>query len=124
MTDGEGPRPGKPGGGGLEARISAAQRRRDKGRGKARSSISGGAGGMAIGLRIATEMVAAIAICVGIGLALDSWLGTKPWLMLLFIVLGVVTAFYNVMRTAKELERRRKAETAQADSSAGGERRG
>jgi ATP synthase protein I len=79
---------------------------------------------MAIGLRIATEMVAAIAICVGIGLALDTWLGTKPWLMLLFIVLGVVTAFYNVMRTAKELERRRKAETAEAGAPADVEKRG
>ena len=124
MTDGDGPGSANGRGGGLEARISAARRRRDKGRRPAASSVSGGASGMATGLRIATEMVAAIAISVGIGLALDAWLGTKPWLMLLFIVLGVVTAFYNVVRTAKELERRRKAETARAESAAGAERQG
>lgn len=124
MTDGDEPRPGDGSGGGLGARIEAARRKRASGRRRAGSPASGGAGGMAIGFRIATEMVAAVAISVGIGLALDAWLGTKPWLMLLFIVLGVMTAFYNVVRTAKELERRRKAEQAQADSSAGTERRG
>ncbi len=124
MTDGDEPRPGDGSGGGLGARIAAARRKRDGGRRKSASSASGGAGGMAIGFRIATEMVAAVAISVGIGLALDAWLGTKPWLMLLFIVLGVMTAFYNVVRTAKELERRRKAEQGQAGSTADPDRRG
>ena len=113
-----------PGGGGLEARIKAARARRDRATRGSGALARGGAGGMAVGLRIASELVAAVAVSVGIGLALDAWLGTKPWLMLLFVVLGTATGFFNVVRTAKELERRRKAEKAKAEGSAGAERRG
>ncbi|SMF62513.1 ATP synthase protein I [Tistlia consotensis] len=124
MTDGDEPRPGDGSGGRLEARISAARKRRDDGRRRVGSLAGGGTNGLAVGLRIASEMVAALAVSIGIGLLLDTWLGTKPWLMLLFVVLGVMTAFYNVVRTAKELERRRKAEKAQAGPPAADERRG
>ena len=125
MTDGDRPDSGNGGGKGLEARIEAARRRGKRGRGRSGSGGGASASGIGAGFRIATEMGAAIGISVGIGLALDTWLGTKPWLMLLFIVLGVVTAFYNVVRTGKELERRRKAEKdAQAGESARAERRG
>ena len=93
----------------LGERLKAARERR---RGKPGPSDSGGRGGqasgLATGMRIATEMVAALAVGVGIGLGLDAWLGTKPWLMILFLVLGAGVAFNNVVRTAKELERRSK----------------
>lgn len=120
MSNGDDPRRG----GELGARITAARDKRAQGKRRPGVLARGGAGGMAIGLRIASELVAAIAVSVGIGLALDAWLGTKPWLMVLFVVLGTATGFYNVVRTAGELERRRKAEKAQAEDSAGDERQG
>ena len=64
--------------------------------------------GAAVGFRIAVEILAAIAVGVAIGFVLDEWLGTKPWLLILFCILGFGAAMINVMRTAKELDRKRR----------------
>jgi len=73
--------------------------------------------GAAVGLRIAVEILAAIAVGVAIGLALDAWLDTKPWLLILFCILGFGAAMVNVMRTARELElKRREAKRNLADT--------
>jgi len=58
--------------------------------------------GNALGLafRIGVELVSALAIGVGVGWLLDSWLGTKPWLMLVFILLGGGAGILNVYRVA------------------------
>jgi ATP synthase protein I len=39
------------------------------------------------------------------GYLLDTWLGTKPWLFLLFFVLGFVGGVMNVYRTANKFIR-------------------
>lgn len=64
--------------------------------------------GAAVGFRIAVEILAAIAVGVAIGFVLDEWLGTKPWLLILFCILGFGAAMINVMRTAKELDQKRR----------------
>lgn len=64
--------------------------------------------GAAVGFRIAVEILAAIAVGVAIGLVLDEWLDTKPWLLILFCILGFGAAMINVMRTAKELDKKRR----------------
>lgn len=58
--------------------------------------------GSALGLafRVAVELVSALAVGLGIGWLLDSWLGTKPWLMIVFIVLGGAAGVLNVYRMA------------------------
>ena len=40
---------------------------------------------------------------VGIGWALDRWLGTKPWLMIAFFVLGAAAGMMNVYRSVAGL---------------------
>jgi ATP synthase protein I len=52
-------------------------------------------------MRMGVELVAAVAVGTGVGLALDHWLGTKPWLMLVFFLLGGVAGIMNVIRVAK-----------------------
>ena len=44
----------------------------------------------------------------GLGIVLDRWLGTTPWLLIVFFVLGCAAGFLNVYRTAQELEKRAK----------------
>jgi len=54
-------------------------------------------------MRIGVELVSALIVGVAIGYMLDRWLGTTPWLMLLFFVLGSVAGIVNVYRTASGL---------------------
>jgi len=44
------------------------------------------------------QIVVSILIGFAMGLWLDRWLGTKPWMMLLFIMFGVAAGFLNVYR--------------------------
>ena len=58
--------------------------------------------GDALGLafRVSVEIVSAVAIGVGVGWLLDGWLGTTPWGMVMFIVLGFAAGILNVYRLA------------------------
>lgn len=45
-------------------------------------------------------------IAIGIGYLaghyLDKWLGTDPWLTIIFTLLGIIAAFRNLFRLAKD----------------------
>ena len=51
--------------------------------------------------RVASELVAALAVGFGIGRALDSWLHTMPLFTLIFIVLGMAAGIWNVYLVAR-----------------------
>ena len=51
-----------------------------------------------IGLRVGVELVSALAVAVLIGWGLDTWLGTRPWLLGLFVLLGGAAGVANVWR--------------------------
>ena len=51
-----------------------------------------------IGFRAGVEVVSALIVGVVVGMLLDRWLGTWPWLFLLFFVLGSVAGVLNVYR--------------------------
>ena len=57
--------------------------------------------GVGFAMRLGVEIVAALIVGVGIGLILDSWLGTKPWLMIVFFVLGAAAGMFNVFRVVR-----------------------
>ncbi|WP_431305171.1 AtpZ/AtpI family protein [Sediminicoccus sp. BL-A-41-H5] len=50
------------------------------------------------GLRAGVEVFSALVVGVGLGFALDRWLGTWPWLFLVFFVLGAAAGVLNVYR--------------------------
>lgn len=50
-------------------------------------------------------MVAAVAIGLAMGYWLDRWLGTTPWLTMLFALLGIVAGFLNFFRDVKRAGR-------------------
>ena len=56
---------------------------------------------LGLALRVGVELVSALAIGVAIGWLLDRWLGTQPWLMLVFIFLGGAAGILNVYRMAR-----------------------
>jgi ATP synthase protein I len=51
-----------------------------------------------IGFRAGVEVVSALVVGIVIGMMLDRWLGTWPWLFLLFFVLGSAAGVMNVNR--------------------------
>lgn len=52
---------------------------------------------------IGMHMVSGPLVGVGIGYFLDWWLGTGPWLKLVFLVIGVGAGFLNVYMDTKGL---------------------
>ena len=61
--------------------------------------------GMAYGMRMAAELVAAVIIGGLMGYGLDRWLGTTPWLFLLFFVLGFAAGVLNVVRAYERMQK-------------------
>ena len=57
-------------------------------------------GALGLAFRVSVEIVSAVAIGVGVGWLLDGWLGTTPWLMIVFVVLGFASGILNVYRLA------------------------
>jgi len=53
---------------------------------------------MSLGLRAGSEFVSAVIVGLGIGWVLDRALGTKPAFLIVFFLLGVAAAVWNVIR--------------------------
>ena len=76
----------------------AAEKRQ---RAKAAASPTGGGfggSGVTLGLQAGGEFVAAIILGGAIGWGLDWLLGSKPWLLIVFFLLGTVAGVKNVIR--------------------------
>lgn len=86
----------------LDARLNQARQAADKSASKGQPENSRGSG-LNFAMRLGVEMVSALIIGVTIGYFLDRWLGTKPWLMLLFFLLGSAAGFMGVYRAANGL---------------------
>lgn len=53
---------------------------------------------LGLGFRIGVEMVAALGVGLGIGWLIDRILGTRPWAMVVFLLLGAAAGISNVFR--------------------------
>jgi ATP synthase protein I len=62
--------------------------------------------------RMVIELVAGLAIGFGIGYGLDRLFGTLPIFLVLFIFAGLAAGVKTMLRSAKEVEKRRAAEAA------------
>ena len=90
MTDGDGS---------FEARLRAAQQRQTGDRAPVGTrGTAENTGALGVGVRVGVELVAALAVGVAIGWGLDRWLGTTPWLLGLFVILGGAAGVANVWR--------------------------
>jgi ATP synthase protein I len=53
---------------------------------------------LGLGFRIGLELVVAVVFGLGVGWAFDKYLGTKPWGLIVFVLLGIAAGMLNVYR--------------------------
>ena len=53
-----------------------------------------------IAFRVGVELVAGVVVGAAIGYGLDQWLGTTPWMLIVFFFLGAAGGMMNVYRAA------------------------
>ena len=84
-------------GGSFEDRLRQAEEKRAQAQ-PSPAKETGPSGPLGIGVRVGVELVAALVVALALGFALDRWLGTTPWLLGLFVLLGGAAGVANVWR--------------------------
>ena len=56
-------------------------------------------------MKISTELVASVIVGTTIGFLLDSWFDTKPLLIIVFFIIGVIAGILNVIKAAKKMQK-------------------
>jgi ATP synthase protein I len=85
----------------LGARIEAARQHEAAGQEAARRTSGGGIDGGALGraMQVSSELIGGIAVGALVGWGLDYWLGTSPWLFIVFFLLGTAAGMFTIVRT-------------------------
>jgi ATP synthase protein I len=66
---------------------------------------------------VGLELGLSVGLGLLVGFYMDRWLGTEPWLMLLWLTLGLIAGFRGVFRSVARADR-----AAEADEAEGGPR--
>lgn len=69
---------------------------------------------------VGLNLVSATFVGLFIGWWLDKWLGTKPWLLLAFLILGIIAGFRNVITEVRKIQKA-DAQDAQDGKGQGGD---
>ena len=80
----------------LGAKLETAKQRHDVPKGKGNAAASGR------GMKAAAEMIGGVVVGGVLGWYLDQWLNTKPWLFILFFLLGSAAGMLNIIRSASQ----------------------
>jgi ATP synthase protein I len=96
--------------GALGARIDAARAARRPQRSPGAEKFTAAS----LAWRMVTELVTGVLLGAGLGWTLDGLLATKPFLLIVFGLLGFAAGVRTMMRTAAEVERREAAARAAA----------
>lgn len=70
------------------------------------------ASGVALAFRLGSEFVAGVLVGAGMGWGFDHMLGTAPWGMIVFLLLGFVAGMVNLVRAGKAENARRESQEA------------
>ena len=89
----------------LASRIAAAKRDRAVEEAETSRRASGDTSQMGRAVRLGSEFIAAILVGAGIGYLLDLWLNTRPWIMLVMVLVGFAAGILNVTRSVAELNK-------------------
>jgi Uncharacterized protein conserved in bacteria len=87
----------------LASRIASAKREREREDNRSARDASPEMSGMARGMRIGTEFIAAVLVGAGIGYLIDLGLGTSPWGLLILLLMGFAAGILNVIRVVAEM---------------------
>lgn len=82
----------------LAHRIDVARRRDDPAKSEAQGSADGAKLNFGNGLTIGVELVAGVGFGAVLGYVLDQWLETKPFMTILFFMLGTAAGMLNAWR--------------------------
>ena len=58
-----------------------------------------------LAFRLSTDLVAGLIVGGVMGWSIDLWLGTAPWFLIVFFILGIAAGIFNVLKTAKNLNK-------------------
>lgn len=104
-----------------KSRLDDLQARIEKARGTSRDAPERGApvppGGLAVALRLSTELVAGVVVGAGLGYFFDRAVGTTPFGLIVFTMIGFGAGTTNLIRAAS---RRTEPPTKPPQTRAGG----
>ncbi|MEM1049791.1 MAG: AtpZ/AtpI family protein [Pseudomonadota bacterium] len=87
----------------LASRLDALDRdlgAQASGSGKNRANANAPSTGYGQALRMSTDFVAGVGVGAALGWGIDAVLGTSPWGLIVFLLLGFAAGILNVLRTA------------------------
>ncbi|SEP84084.1 ATP synthase protein I [Devosia sp. YR412] len=87
----------------IASRIASAKRERQLEDNRASANSSEGMSGMARGMRIGTEFIAAIIVGCVLGYLVDLGLGSSPWGLLIGMLMGFAAGILNVTRVVAQM---------------------
>ena len=96
------PKSGSPVTADLEARIARAQAR-SPAQAEVEQRRQSDMSGLSRGFRLASEFAAAIIVGAGLGYLIDMVLPTRPWAMVVLLLLGFAAGVLNVVRATREM---------------------
>ena len=59
--------------------------------------------GLGVGMKISLDLISPIIVGILIGVGFDKFFSTKPIFFLIFLVLGIITGFYSLYKSVKNL---------------------
>lgn len=62
------------------------------------------------------HLVSGVFVGMGMGYFLDKFLGTKPWLMLVFLILGIIAGYRNMFREMQRIQKKEAEADVRDDS--------
>ena len=61
--------------------------------------------GYGTGMKISLDLFSSIFVGTMVGLGIDNFFSTKPIFLLIFLVLGIITGFYNLYKSVQNLNK-------------------
>ncbi len=88
----------------LERRLETLRQRHGGGKSKNENGAAGSSNqGFGHALRMSSEFISAILVGALIGYLIDTFAGTTPWGMIVFLLLGFVAGVVNVLRATGQI---------------------